>query len=35
MNNSQDVFICYSRKEKDIAIYCNQILKEINGGVSK
>lgn len=30
MNNSQDVFICYSRKDLSIAQYCNEILKENN-----
>lgn len=30
MNNSQDVFICYSRKDNNIAHYCSQLLKEIN-----
>lgn len=30
MNNAQDVFICYSRKDNNIAHYCSQLLKEIN-----
>lgn len=27
MNNSQDIFICYSRKDNNIAHYCSQLLK--------
>lgn len=30
MNNSQEVFICYSRKDYNIAQYCNKILREMN-----
>ena len=30
MNNSQDTFICYSRRDYSIAQYCNKILQEMN-----